>query len=118
MRAKAHDYYEELGGGVNSDILDEAMDARQVRALTEEASVQDYMAISSLTALAELQGQAAANLQGCVSLVEYFFRGVVIGVEHCLPFWWNCLLSTLVIVDKSGPPSSRSRRLRMDLPTS
>ncbi|KXN87959.1 Ankyrin repeat protein nuc-2 [Leucoagaricus sp. SymC.cos] len=37
LRAKAHDYYEELGGGVNSDILDEGMDARQLRALTEES---------------------------------------------------------------------------------
>ncbi|EKM80418.1 hypothetical protein AGABI1DRAFT_120439 [Agaricus bisporus var. burnettii JB137-S8] len=35
LRAKAHDYYEELGGGINSDIL-EGTDTRQVQALTEE----------------------------------------------------------------------------------
>lgn len=35
LRAKAQDYYEELGGGVNSDVLDEGLDARQVRALTD-----------------------------------------------------------------------------------
>ncbi|KAJ3561155.1 hypothetical protein NP233_g10369 [Leucocoprinus birnbaumii] len=37
LRAKAHDYYEELGGGVSSDILDEGMDARQLQVLTEES---------------------------------------------------------------------------------
>lgn len=37
LRAKAHDYYEELGGGINSDIL-EGTDTRQVQALTEEVS--------------------------------------------------------------------------------
>ncbi|KAF8665577.1 hypothetical protein AX16_000035 [Volvariella volvacea WC 439] len=36
LRARAHDYYEELGGGVNSDLLDEGVDARRLRALTEE----------------------------------------------------------------------------------
>lgn len=38
LRAKAHDYYEELGGGLNSDILEGGTDARQLRALTEEVS--------------------------------------------------------------------------------
>jgi hypothetical protein len=37
LRAKAQDYYEELGGGINSDILDEGMDAHQLRALTDQA---------------------------------------------------------------------------------
>ncbi|KAJ3922734.1 cyclin-dependent protein kinase inhibitor [Lentinula edodes] len=37
LRAKAQDYYEELGGGDNSDILDEGMDARQLRALTDQS---------------------------------------------------------------------------------
>lgn len=36
LRAKAHDYYEELGGGISSDILEEGTDPRQLRALTEE----------------------------------------------------------------------------------
>jgi hypothetical protein len=30
IRAKAQDYFEELGGGVNSDILDETLDSRQI----------------------------------------------------------------------------------------
>jgi len=36
LRAKAYDYYEELGGGISPDILDEGVDATQLRALTEE----------------------------------------------------------------------------------
>jgi hypothetical protein len=37
IRAKAQDYFEELGGGVNSDILDESLDARQIQeALTDQ----------------------------------------------------------------------------------
>jgi len=36
LRAKAQDYYEELGGGVSSDILDESvLDPRQLRALSD-----------------------------------------------------------------------------------
>ncbi|KAH9482953.1 Peroxisome assembly protein 12 [Psilocybe cubensis] len=37
LRAKAQDYFEELGGGVGSDILDEGLDARQVQALTDQS---------------------------------------------------------------------------------
>jgi len=36
IKAKAQDYFEELGGGVNSDILDETLDARQIQALTDQ----------------------------------------------------------------------------------
>ena len=36
LRAKAKDYFEELGGVVNSDILDETFDARQIQALTDQ----------------------------------------------------------------------------------
>ncbi|KAG6866500.1 hypothetical protein C0991_003044 [Blastosporella zonata] len=35
LRAKAQDYYEELGGGVSADVLDENVGTRQIRALTE-----------------------------------------------------------------------------------
>ncbi|CAA7260260.1 unnamed protein product [Cyclocybe aegerita] len=35
-RAKAHDYFEELGGGASSDVLDEGLDARQIQALTDQ----------------------------------------------------------------------------------
>ncbi|KAG7097238.1 hypothetical protein E1B28_004609 [Marasmius oreades] len=37
LRAKAQDYYEELGGGISSDILEEGLDAQQLRALTDES---------------------------------------------------------------------------------
>ncbi|KAG6833841.1 hypothetical protein H0H87_011775 [Tephrocybe sp. NHM501043] len=35
IRAKAQDYYEELGGGLSADVLDENIGARQIQALTE-----------------------------------------------------------------------------------
>ncbi|KAG5716083.1 Ankyrin repeat protein nuc-2 [Termitomyces sp. T112] len=35
LRAKAQDYYEELGGGVDTDVLDENIGTRQLQALTE-----------------------------------------------------------------------------------
>lgn len=46
LRAKAQDYYEELGGGVNSDVLDEGLDARQLRALTDTVRLSpSYMTL-------------------------------------------------------------------------
>ena len=38
IRAKAQDYFEELGGGVSSDVLDEGLDARQIQMLTDQVS--------------------------------------------------------------------------------
>ncbi|KAG6897214.1 hypothetical protein C0992_003412 [Termitomyces sp. T32_za158] len=35
LRAKAQDYWEELGGGVDTDVLDETVGTRQLQALTE-----------------------------------------------------------------------------------
>ncbi|KAG6850051.1 hypothetical protein H0H93_001867 [Arthromyces matolae] len=35
LRAKAQDYYEELGGGLSADVLDENIGTRQMQALTE-----------------------------------------------------------------------------------
>ncbi|KAJ3842518.1 cyclin-dependent protein kinase inhibitor [Lentinula raphanica] len=37
LRAKAQDYYEELGGGASSDIIEEGMGTRQLSALTEQS---------------------------------------------------------------------------------
>ncbi|KAK7470965.1 ubiquitin-protein ligase peroxin 12 [Stygiomarasmius scandens] len=37
LRARAQDYFEELGGGLSSEVLDEGMDARQLRALTDDS---------------------------------------------------------------------------------
>lgn len=36
LRAKAQDYFEELGGGVSSDIMEEGLDTRQIQALTDQ----------------------------------------------------------------------------------
>ncbi|KAJ7283486.1 Pex12 amino terminal region-domain-containing protein [Mycena rebaudengoi] len=35
LRAKTKDYYEELGGGLSSDILEDGADTRQIRVLTD-----------------------------------------------------------------------------------
>lgn len=35
LRAKTQDLYEELGGGVSSDIMEEGLDVRQIRMLTD-----------------------------------------------------------------------------------
>ena len=35
IRAKAQDYYEELGGGASSDIMEESMGARQLSTLSD-----------------------------------------------------------------------------------
>ncbi|KAF9482027.1 hypothetical protein BDN70DRAFT_802327 [Pholiota conissans] len=37
LRAKAQDYFEELGGGVGSESFDEGLDRRRVQALTDQA---------------------------------------------------------------------------------
>jgi hypothetical protein len=36
LRAKAKDYFEELGGGIDSDLLEDVSDARRIQALTDE----------------------------------------------------------------------------------
>lgn len=36
LRAKTHDYYEQLGGGISSDILEDAGDGRRIQALTDD----------------------------------------------------------------------------------
>jgi len=38
LRAKAHDYYEELGGGIDSDILEDGRGNHQLRLLTDDVS--------------------------------------------------------------------------------
>ncbi|PPR02469.1 hypothetical protein CVT24_002018 [Panaeolus cyanescens] len=40
LKAKAYDYFEELGGTINSDLLEEGLDARQIQALTDQRSPQ------------------------------------------------------------------------------
>ena len=36
LRAKAHDYYEQLGGGISSDILEDTSDGRRIQALADD----------------------------------------------------------------------------------
>lgn len=38
LRAKAHDYYEELGGGIDTDILEDGRGNHQLRLLTDDVS--------------------------------------------------------------------------------
>lgn len=46
LRAKAQDYYESLGGGIDPDLLDEGGSYQAVRALADEVSpvIPDYRA--------------------------------------------------------------------------
>ncbi|KAG9317170.1 cyclin-dependent protein kinase inhibitor [Chiua virens] len=37
LRAKSQDYYERLGGGISSDILEDAGDSRRIQALTDDS---------------------------------------------------------------------------------
>lgn len=70
LRAKAQDHYEELGGGIDSELLDGGMDARQIRLLTDQACSIFESLWHVLIGRIELQRQAAARLQACVSLVK------------------------------------------------
>lgn len=36
LRTKAQEYYEDLGGGVQSEVIEESLGSRQARALSEE----------------------------------------------------------------------------------
>lgn len=38
LRAKGQDYYESLGGGIDSDILEDGGSERHIRELTDEVS--------------------------------------------------------------------------------
>jgi Pex2 / Pex12 amino terminal region len=56
LRAKAQDYYEELGGGVSSDILNEGMDVGQIRALTDDVCTYSLFLQGSADMVLDLQG--------------------------------------------------------------
>ena len=36
LRTKAQEYYEDLGGGIQSEVIEESLASRQARALSEE----------------------------------------------------------------------------------
>lgn len=38
LRAKAQDYYEDLGGGLDTEVIQESMDVRQVQRMTDGVS--------------------------------------------------------------------------------
>jgi hypothetical protein len=42
VRAKARDYFEELGGGIDTDILEDVSDARRIQALTDQVRSYTY----------------------------------------------------------------------------
>lgn len=66
LRAKAQDYYEELGGGLNSDVVEDGMDVRQLRALTDQASrsrsLQSSSYINTQTRIPELKRSATKRV--------------------------------------------------------
>jgi len=38
LRAKAKDYYEELGGGINPEVMEDIANVRRIQALTDQVS--------------------------------------------------------------------------------
>lgn len=36
LRAKAKDYYEELGGGIDQEVMEDIADVRRIQALTDQ----------------------------------------------------------------------------------
>ena len=55
LRAKAQDYFEELGGGVNSEI-DETLDTRQILALTDQVRISFLILIVAHIIASRLEG--------------------------------------------------------------
>ena len=50
LRAKAKDYYEELGGGIDPDVMEDITDLRRIQALTDQArtircSLSDFLVV-------------------------------------------------------------------------
>jgi hypothetical protein len=86
LRARAQDYYEELGGGITSEVLDEGMDARRFRAFTDAVRTRSFpSADAQLTCrMLELQGPTSAGLQDHLPLVKYIFRMVVACMQYSL----------------------------------
>jgi hypothetical protein len=39
LRAKAKDYYEELGGGIDPEVMEDITDVRRIQALTDQARI-------------------------------------------------------------------------------
>lgn len=63
LRAKTHDYYEQLGGGVSSDMLEDAGDGRRMQALTDDVchfcakndNIHGRVTVSSRTLASSIQ---------------------------------------------------------------
>ena len=75
LRAKAQDYYEELGGGVDTDVLDENIGTRQLQALTENVIFLRSPCPSlqiDIRAFLDVESTVEKKLQGGVSLAQCF----------------------------------------------
>ena len=81
LRAKAHDYFEALGGGVNHDILDESANSRQQRVLAEQVSVSLRHALALLIEGLDSSRARASAVQETISVCKHGVRAMVAGVE-------------------------------------
>jgi hypothetical protein len=81
LRAKARDYYESLGGGIDPDVLHGDDGGRVARALTDQASASSARSPAFLIPQgAELDGPLPSSIQGRVSLDEHGLRRLAAGI--------------------------------------
>lgn len=83
LRAKAQDYFEELGGGVSSEVVDEGLDARQIQALTDQ--VFDCRVHRTLVLLLNTSGQTLRGRFRRIYKAVYPYLNT--GVEVWLLLW-------------------------------
>ena len=72
LRAKAKDYYEELGGGTDPEVMEDITDVRRIQALTDQVFVsrsQSYVFLS-VDKRTVRDGQIPARVQADVSLAK------------------------------------------------
>ena len=84
MRAKAQDYFESLGGGVDHDLFDQNEQSRQARSLSEEVSLPGVVTrVSELIEknYADCCRTTATNVQENLPLAEYRVRSVVVRLQ-------------------------------------
>lgn len=76
LRAKTHDYYEQLGGGVSSDILEDAAGGRRTQALSDDVSIIIFAAGITYGHTTVSSGALASSIQEDIPMGEHFLRAV------------------------------------------
>lgn len=78
LRAKAQDYFEALGGGVDHEVLDEDAHDRQTRSLSEEvrAYLRTSHAIHVFNRTIDCCREAEPSLQTDISLAKHRVRSL------------------------------------------